>query len=127
MRFGKRKAARAAEAAHKADGGTVLVLSDSSDDTLREPVVRPLVTVRRDEARWKIIQAANNFRYMQHNRRISTLYQAGIPNAGAGFQMPIPLLWGMRHINEAVQVVRHNGLVDDETLRLAGFNPFKRR
>lgn len=62
--------------------------------------------VIRREARQEILDAANDVR-----RRVSQW-------------MAKP--FSMRHINQAVRVCRHRGLVEDHVLVAAGFNPVKR-
>jgi len=88
---------------------------------LRRPKVKPIegFSARRNEARLIIIQQANLFRYNRHFARIGKPFTV-MPK---GTAMPTPILWGLRNINEAVSVVRHNRLVSNEVLRLAGFNP----
>lgn len=65
----------------------------------------------RDQARWLIIQKCNRFKYEMAWRRSIR----GVT--------PIPTLFSMKNINEAVFMARQRTLVDDDLLVAAGFNP----
>lgn len=60
----------------------------------------------RNEAHTKIIQAANTYRWNRARRH----------------RLVMPKLYTMRHICQAVAVVRQWSLVDDDVLMAAGFN-----
>ena len=59
-------------------------------------------------ARWKIIQAANNYGRKRASR-LTVEY--------------LPRMRGMRQIEQCVCIVRRRGLVPDDVLVAAGYNP----
>lgn len=64
----------------------------------------------RREARELIVQAVNRFKVRRHARHPYT-----------------PVLVGQRHIQQAVCIARHHGLVKPEVLAAAGFRERSRR
>ena len=67
---------------------------------------------RRRMARQRILRAANRFIQRQNAK--------GLPVRGGGFTLLA--MMSPRHINQAVRIVRHNGLLDASVLEAAGFN-----
>lgn len=118
MRFRRRKPATSNESPPEPLAVETTQMHDSEPEALREPVVTRLAP-NRDEARWKIIQAVNNFRYARHFDRLRN--GPMFPTGGQHLAMPTPVLWGMRHIQEAVHIARRHELVDSDTLRQAGY------
>lgn len=66
------------------------------------------------EARHAIVAAASRHRQRRNARGLGRVQFLAPPLA-------------MRHLNEAVAIVRHNGLVKPNVLAAAGFRPERRR
>lgn len=97
------------------------------DDPMSTPTRRKTQKIDRRErrhmvlaARTKIIQAANGFKALFANK-IPHPYvdDAEGESVSLGYQST---LFAGRHINQAVKIVRHHGLLDGQVLDDAGFN-----
>lgn len=64
---------------------------------------------RRNDARRKIIQTANQFKLKKSRQRF--------------YPHPAPRVLGVRNLHEAVCIVRRNRLLPAATLIIAGFQP----
>lgn len=106
---------------------TGAVVTTKQDKRDRQKAVSMAIRDGRKDARWRIIQLANQHAMRDRAPVYRQVYMpnknGGPGNYETGMSWRQPRLLGMNNLNRAVRIVRHHKLGNEVLLRSAGFRP----